>query len=84
MSLWNIEVLRIDGQLYAHVRIQNDYTGNISGSVRKVINHDGHYYIHADTNKHVVDQQVSAFIERENLIKSAIDFYKKYKGVYSV
>lgn len=27
--IWDAEVLRVDGNLYAYIRVQNEFTGNI-------------------------------------------------------
>ena len=36
MSIWSYDIIRADGNLFAYIRIQDDYTGNIAGRFSKV------------------------------------------------
>lgn len=80
MSLWDVEITKLDGMLKAYVRIQNDYTGQISGSLRSVKKKDGHYYVKADGADHNIDYQVSVYQNHTDYINKAVEFYKKYGG----
>ena len=36
MGIWDTEVIRVDGHLFAYIRVQNYYSGNVSGSFRRI------------------------------------------------
>lgn len=79
MGLWDTEVLRVDGNLFAYVRVQNDYNGNISGSFRRIYqDKQGHYYAKADGRNQIMDAQVQIFIAYEIRQKEYKEFYDKY------
>lgn len=79
MSLWDNEILRVDGHLFVYVRVQNDYSGNISGSFRRIYqNKNGDYYAKADGSNQNLTNQVNRFIASEIRQKEVIDFYNKY------
>lgn len=79
MAIWNISILRTDGDMYARVQIQNEYTGNVHSKFSKIFKDKNGFYCHADSNKHYLNNQVSAFLSYENEQKKAIEFYRKYK-----
>lgn len=79
MSIWDNEILRVDGNLFVYVRVQNDYSGNISGSFRRIYqNKNGDYYAKADGANQNLTNQVNRFIASEIRQKEITDFYNKY------
>lgn len=46
--IWDNEVFRVDGNLYVFTRIQNEFTGNISGHFRRIYKDKLGYYAKAD------------------------------------
>ncbi len=79
MSLWDNEILRVDGHLFVYVRVQNDYSGNISGSFRRIYqDKKGDYYAKADGNNQNLTNQVNRFLASEIRQKEITDFYNKY------
>lgn len=79
MSLWDNEILRVDGHLFVYVRVQNDYSGNISGSFRRIYqDKNGDYYAKADGTNQNLTNQVNRFLASENKQKEITDFYNKY------
>ena len=79
MGLWDTEVLRVDGNLFAYVRVQNDYNGNISGSFRRIYqDKNNHYYAKADGRNQNMDAQVQKFLAYELRQKEYKEFYDKY------
>lgn len=79
MSLWDSEILRVDGHLFVYVRVQNDYSGNVSGSFRRIYqNKNGDYYAKADGSNQNLTNQVNRFLASEIRQKEVADFYNKY------
>lgn len=82
MSLWNVEILEVDYKLFAYVRVQNEYSGNISGAFRRIYtDNKGRTYFKADGMNHYID--VQPFQDRQEKIKRALEFYKKFYGTYT-
>lgn len=85
MSIWAYDLMRVDGSVRVYTRIQNEYTGQITDGIRDIFtDKSGKKYFRADHQQIFIDKEYNAFIEHENAVKSALEFYKKYKGVYSV
>lgn len=81
MSLWSVDILEADGYLYAYVRVQDDYYGRINGVFRKIYTDKyGRTYFKADGQNHYID--VQPYLDRQEKIKTALEFYKKYSGSY--
>ena len=81
MSVWDSEAVRVDGHLFIYTRVQNDYSGNISGSFRRLYqDKNGHWYAKIDGSNHNFDDKVSHLIQWETHYKELTDFYNKYKG----
>ena len=78
--IWDNEVLRVDGNLYVFTRIQNEFTGNISGHFRRIYKDKNGYYAKADGKNNYLNGEVDAFLKCEAYQKEAQDFYKKYKA----
>lgn len=81
MGIWETEIIRVDGNLFAYMRVQNDFTGNISGSFRRVyLDKKGFYYAKADGKNQSVHEKVKTFLAGEVRQKEINDFYNKYKN----
>ena len=80
--IWDNEVFRCDGNLYVFTRIQNEFTGNISGHFRRIYNDHMGYYAKVDGKNNYISGEVDAFLKREAIQKEAIEFYKKYNRKY--
>lgn len=79
MGIWDTEVIRVDGNLFAYIKVQNDYSGNVSGSFRRIYqDKHGHYYAKADGRNQNMDNQVKILLAYEEQTKRIRDFYKKY------
>ena len=78
--IWDNEVLRVDGNLYVYTRIQNEFTGNISGHFRRIYKDKNGYYAKADGSNHYLNEAVGSFLKQELHQKEVLDFYKKYKS----
>lgn len=78
--IWDNEVLRVDGNLYVFTRIQNEFTGNISGYFRRIYKDKNGYYAKADGKNNYLNGEVESFLKHEAYQKEAQDFFKKYKG----
>ena len=78
--IWDNEVLRVDGNLYVYTRIQNEFTGNISGHFRRIYKDKNGYYAKADGKNNYLNGEVDAFLKREAYQTEALDFFKKYKS----
>jgi len=77
--IWSNEVVRCDGNLFAYVRVQDEYTGNIAGSFRRIyFNKEGKAYYKADGKNQLID--VNPFLQYEERVKKALEFQKKYEG----
>ena len=78
--IWDNEVIRVDGNLYVFTRIQNEFTGNISGHFRRIYKDKNGYYAKADGKNQYLNSAVDSFLKQEAHTKEALDFFKKYKG----
>lgn len=78
--IWDHEVFKVDGNLYVFTRIQNEFTGNVSGHFRRIYKDKNGYYAKADGKNNYLNGEVDAFLKREAYQKEALNFYKNYKG----
>lgn len=79
MGIWDAEAVRVDGNLFAYIKVQNDYFGNVSGNFRRIYqDKNGHYYAKADGRNQNMDNQVNVLLEYEAMQKELKDFYNKY------
>lgn len=69
MSIWDKEIIKANGELYCFVRIQNEFTGNISGAFKKVYYKDGHHYCKADGQIQILDEDVAIYNLRQSELK---------------
>ncbi len=60
----DIEIVKADGNLYAFIKVQDEYTGNTSGSFRRVYNDKEGYYAKVEGKNHYVNKQVMTFLTR--------------------
>lgn len=83
MSVWGSEIIEADGNLYAYIRVQNDYTGNIAGSFRRIyFDKKGKPYAKVDGSNHYFVGEVEAFNERKKYIKNALQVAELHrKGI---
>ena len=61
MGIWDKEIIKANGELYCFLRIQNEFTGNISGTFKKVYYKDGHHYCKADGIIQILDEDVARY-----------------------
>ena len=83
MSIWDSEVVKADGTLFVYVRVQNDYTGNISGSFRRLYTDKNGWYAKVDGSNHYFTDKVEAFIKKEaddKLLKEKVQRLKYLGG----
>ena len=78
MSIWDKEIIKANGELYCFLRIQNEFTGNISGTFKKVYYKDGHHYCKADGSTQILDEDVARFKVHESEVKRILNDSKKY------
>ena len=69
MAIWDKEIIKANGDLYCFVRIQNEFTGNISGAFKKVYYKDGHHYCKADGKLQILDDDVARYNLRQSELK---------------
>lgn len=80
LLIWGIEIIRVDGNLFAYTRIQNEFTGNISSHFRRIYKDKNGYYAKADGKNNYLNGEVESFLKHEAYQKEAMDFFKKYKS----
>lgn len=82
--IWSKEVIRVDCSLKAYVKIQNDWTGNISGRLYEIKENraDNHvtFYVNADGERQDVTAEREKFLAKEDHIKRALKFYEQHGG----
>ena len=78
--IWDVEVIKADGNLYAYIRVQNEFTGNISGSFRRIYKDKNGYYAKADGKNNYMTNEVESYLKRASLEREAILFWKEYKN----
>ena len=78
MSIWDKEIIKANGELYCFVRIQNEFTGNISGAFKKVYYKDGHHYCKADGQIQILDEDVARYRLKESEISKLMQDAQKY------
>lgn len=79
MSLYSLELVRLNGDIKAYVRVQNDWSGQITEGIRNIFLKGDRYYINVDGQKHIVNRQREDFLMREEQIKDALKWYKETK-----
>lgn len=79
MSLYSLELVRLNGDIKAYVRIQNDWSGQITEGIRNIFLKNDRYYIRVDGQEHNVNRQRDDFLMNEQHIKDALKWYKETK-----
>lgn len=79
MSIYDIEITRLRGDLMAYVGIQNDWTGQIRRRIATIVSQNGRKHIIADGQKKDVTIMCDDFIRREDQIQRALQWYKQTK-----
>lgn len=79
MSVYDIEITRLHGDLMAYVGIQNDWTGQIRRRIATIVDHKGRKHIVADGQHVDVTIKCEDYIRREDQIKEALKWYKETK-----
>lgn len=79
MSLYSLELVRLNGDIKAYVRIQNDWSGQITEGIRNIFLKGDRYYINVDGQKHIVNRQREDFLMNEQHIKNALKWYTETK-----
>lgn len=79
MGVWNVECVRIDGEIMAAVKMQDDWTGNITLHVRKIHLDGNTYYANVAGQRVNVTGDRYQMIDHENLCKTALEWYHKTK-----
>lgn len=77
MAIWDVEIVKADGNMYAFVRVQNEFTGNISGSFRRIYKDKNGFYAKVDGSNHYFNNEVARFTAYQEQIKDALEFRKK-------
>lgn len=79
MGLWKCEVVRIDGELFAYIENQDDWTGSITNGIRKIkLKGDRYEILNMGSRVNLTDK-VEQFIRREAEIQTALDWFRKTK-----
>lgn len=79
MSLYSLELARLNGDIKAYVRIQNDWSGQITEGIRNIFLKDDRYYIRVDGQEIKVNAERDRFLMNEQHIKDALRWYKETK-----
>ena len=79
MAIWDTEIVRANGVLYAFIRVQNEFTGNISGSFRRIYKDKDGYYAKADGKKQYLTHRVELYCQFESKTRECWAFYNTYK-----
>ena len=79
MSLYSLELVRLTGDIKAYVRIQNDWSGQITEGIRNIFLKDDRYYIRVDGQEVKVNAERDRFLMNEQQIKDALKWYKETK-----
>ena len=79
MGIWHKEVVRVNGELKAYIGVQDEWTGNVRYSLRDIHCDGDIYYCRADGTRVCVNDARRQCLEHEDLVKSALDWYRKTK-----
>ena len=79
MSIYGVECVRLNGDIMAYVRVQNDLSGSIRGGLRDIHLDGNGYYCRVDGMRVNVTKQRQQLLDYENKCKTAIDWYNKTK-----
>ena len=79
--IWSKQVLRVDGELKAYVRVQNEFTGSIQGRLYTIKESGNVFYVNADGERQDVTHEREAFLNNEAYIKRAVKFFETNGGL---
>lgn len=79
MSLYSLELVRLNGDIKAYVRVQNEWSGQITEGIRNIFHKDDRYYIRVDGQEHKINHERDQFLMHEQHIKDALKWYKETK-----
>lgn len=79
MGVWYCECVRIDGQIMAAVKMQDDWTGSITLHLRKIYLDGNTYYTNVQRNRINVTSARERLIEHEGRVRDALEWYHKTK-----
>ena len=79
MSVYDYEIVRLNGELKCYVRIQNDWTGQIRDWLRDIFLDGSTYYCKADGQRINLTTAVEKYKLHEDEIKSALAWYRQTK-----
>lgn len=79
MSLYDYELVRLNGDIKAYVRIQNDYTGQITEGIRNIFLKCNKRYFRADGQEVNVTSKYEEFRIKEGKIRDALKWYNETK-----
>lgn len=79
MSIWHKEVVRLEGTLKAYLRIQDDWTGQITEGLRNIRCDGDTYYCNVGKQRVILNQERELFLRYEDKVKTALDWYNKTK-----
>lgn len=80
MSLYNLDVCRMDGRIRAFVEIQDDYSGTTQCQIREIHDDCGVKYIRCEGRRVDVTHKYNNLIDYENKVKHAFEVAKKVEG----
>ena len=72
MSIYNSEIVRVDGSLKAYIEVQNDWTGNIRYRLCTIHIDGDDYYCIADGRRVILNDERRRVLDREDEIKRAL------------
>lgn len=75
------EIVKVDGEYKAYVKIQNDWSGDVGGCLRDIhMDKDCRYYCIAGGRRCDVSRIRERYIKREQDIESAVEYAKEHRG----
>lgn len=76
MSIWDTEIVNVQGDLMCVVRVQNDFTGNITPHLRKIfMDSKGIRYVNIDTMKVDVEEALHLYKRHNDMVEVALNYY---------
>lgn len=73
MSLYFHQVCRLDGDLRVFCKIQNDYTGAITESIRQIFSdNEGKKYFRVDGRVKYIDNDIADLLRYEHAVEYGI------------
>ena len=79
MSVYSREIIRCNGDLKVYVRLQNDWSGQITEGLRNIFSDGNRKYFRAEGCEHDVTTMIEDFRRAEDQIKEALKWYKQTK-----